>query len=115
MRVYRGLEVTPSSAVSTSGTLPAAHHADPDAFGGAAELAADRDEVTTEVVEGVDHRGVRLHDRPLQLGTEIAGQPLENARAHRRDPARLEVDNVELLLDPEAELGGVRTHFDSRG
>ena len=84
-------------------------------LGGAAELAADRDEVTTKVVERVDHRGVRLHDGPLQLGAEIAGQPLENARAYRRDPARLKVDNVELLLDPEAESGGVRTHFDARG
>jgi hypothetical protein len=61
--------------------------------------------VPPELVEARADRGVGLHERPLQLRGELLAVQIGQQRLHLGGGVpRLEVDDVELLLDADQQL-----------
>ena len=80
------------------------HHAEAVRFGGLGQPGPQPLQVRPQLVEGVAHRRVGLHQRSLQLGRELLAVELAQQRVDLGGgPPRLEVDDVELLLGPDLE------------
>ena len=97
-------EMSPPSR-STSGTVPAATTPRPCGSAAPASRARSRCRCAAQLVEGVAHRRVGLHQRSLQLGRELRAVELAQERVDLGGgPPRLEVHDVELFLGPDLEL-----------
>ena len=81
------------------------HHTEAVRFGGLGQPGPQPLQVRPQLVEGVAHRRVRLHQRSLQLGCELRTVELAQERVDLGGgPPRLEVHDVELFLGPDLEL-----------
>jgi hypothetical protein len=90
------------------------HDAHAQPFGRGDDAAAQRGEVLGQVDEPDVRATVRLHDRPLQLRAEpVAGKLREKAVGARNEPPCLQVDRVELFLDPDRDRSGAVCHSQS--
>ncbi len=81
------------------------HHTEAVRFGGLGQPGPQPLQVRPQLVKGVAHRRVRLHQRSLQLGCELRTVELAQERVDLGGgPPRLEVHDVELFLGPDLEL-----------
>ena len=88
------------SAGTDSGTAPAATTPMPSR-GGVDQDPAVALQIGAQPVERVDDAAVHLDHTALQLGHVAVGQLVEQFGRARRQPPRLQVDEVKFLLDAQ--------------